>query len=137
MVSSIASIAFLDVNTRFDLGGASVTGLPRTFVWNLPAVASAATVGAARLAAPFGGTFQSFTLLSSTPGVSAASVTVTVFAGTASVFANATRPVLYGGSTYASTASILNPNFTAGQILRMDVDTAANQLDLTLEGIAY
>lgn len=127
----------LFVKTRLDVSGASVSGIARTFVWNVPAIASTATSNVQRIAAPFGGTFRSFTLLSSIPGVSAASVTVTVFAGTASVFSQGTRPALFGGSTYASTASILNPNFTAGQILRMDVDNAANQLDLTLEGIAY
>jgi hypothetical protein len=105
-------------------------------VWNAPAIASAATSNVQRLAAPFSGTFKSFTLLSSA-AVSTASLTVTLFNSGASVFSQGTRPAILGGGTYASTASILNPNFTAGQLLQMNVDTAGNLLDITLEGIAY
>lgn len=136
--SSVASIATGFFGVRADVSGASITGLPRTLVWYMPGFASAATSNVMRLITPFGGTFQSFTATVRTP-VSTASLTLAIYniRSGASIFNLIGRPAILGGGTFVSTASILTPNFTSGDVLRADIETGGNVSDITLEGIAY
>ena len=91
-----------------------------------------------RLITPFGGTFRSFTMTTRTP-VSTASLTVALYniRSGASIFNTIGRPAILGGGTFVSTASILTPNFTSGDVIRADIETGGNVADLTLEGISY
>jgi len=136
-VSSIASIASLNLGTALGVSGASVTGFERTFVWYMPGLASGPTTNVMRLIAPFAGNFQAFTMMTRTP-VSTASLNVTLFKnGNISVFDLLTVPTILGGGTFASTASIKTKNFNRGDILTADIVTGGNVNDITLEGIAY
>lgn len=141
-VIATATIAtgIINVNravTQLNVSGASISGLERTLVWYAPGFASGASTNVMRLIAPFTGTFKAFTMLPRTP-VSTASLQVTVFKnGNVSVFDTVGMPLILGGGTFASTASIKNPNFTRGDILRMDIVTGGNVADILLEGITY
>lgn len=142
-LASVATIASLGAGvnrtiTHLNASGASISGIERTFVWYMPGFASGATTNVMRLTAPFSGTFRAFSLTPRTP-VSAASLTLAVYtigSGT-SIFDTIGRPNILGGGTYASTASIKNPNFTKGQTIRVDIETGGNVADLLLEGISY
>lgn len=128
-VSSLASIAMLSVTT--------LSNFERTFVWYMPGTASGPTTNVMRLIAPFSGTFKAFTAMPRTP-VSAASLTLAVYtigSGT-SIFDTIGRPAIFGGGTFVSTASIKNPNFTKGQVLRVDIETGGNVSDILVEGIS-
>ena len=124
--------------THLNASGASISGVERTLVWYMAGFASGATTNVMRIIAPFSGTFRAFTATTRTP-VSTASLNLGVYtigAGT-SIFDTATRPTILGGGTYVSTASIKNPNFTKGQVLRVDIETGGNVADIILEGISY
>lgn len=133
-VATIAKASFVNLN----LSGASVTGLERTFGWFMPGIASGPTTNVMRVIAPFSGTFKSFTATTRSP-VSAASLSLGVYtigSGT-SIFDTIGRPAIMGGGTFVSTASIKNANFSAGQVIRVDIETGGNVGDILLEGISY
>lgn len=137
VISGTATVATLRNYTNLSVSGASITGIERTFVWYMPGFASAATTNVMRLIAPFAGTFQAFTMMTRTP-VSTASLQVTLFKnGNTSVFDTIGMPLILGGGTFASTASIKNKTFNRGDILTSDIITGGNVADITLEGIAY
>lgn len=124
--------------THLSASGASISGIERTLVWYMPGFASGATTNVMRIIAPFDGTFRAFAATTRTP-VSTASLSLAVYtigSGT-SIFDTIGRPAILGGGTFVSTASIKNPVFTRGQVLRADIETGGNVADITLEGIAY
>ena len=133
-----ALISVATILGHLNVSGASVSGFARTFVWYMPGFASAATTNVMRLITPFDGTFRAFSMITRTP-VSAASLSVALYniRSGASVFNTIGRPAILGGGTFVSTASINTPNFTAGDVLRSDIETGGSVADITLEGIAY
>ena len=136
-LASVATIAKASIG-HLNVSGSSVSGFERTFVWYMAGYASGASTNVMRLTAPFSGTFRAFSVTPRTP-VSGASLTLAVYtigAGT-SIFDTVTRPSILGGGTYASTASIKNPNFIKGQTLRVDIETGGNVADILVEGISY
>lgn len=131
-------LANATVTNSLQVAGASISGFERTFGWYMPGTASGPTTNVMRLIAPFTGTFKAFTATTGSP-VSTASLTLAVYvigSGT-SIFNTIGRPAILGGGTFVSTASILNPNFTKGQVLRADIETGGNVKDILLEGISY
>lgn len=140
-LASVATIASAGIGigrfvTQLNASGASISGIPFGFGFYAAGFASAATTSVARIIAHRPGTFRFFTAMTRTP-VSTASLTLTVYNNLASVFDTGTRVAIMGGGTFVSTASIKAPNFKAGDILTMDIDTGGNVADVTLEGIAY
>lgn len=142
-VTSSASIAsanlgIANIATNFAASGASITGIARTFGWYMPGTASGPTTNVMRLIAPFNGTFQAFTAVVRTP-VSTASLSLAVYnmRSGASIFDTIGRPVILGAGTFVSTSSIKTPNFLAGDVIRVDIETGGNTSDVLLEGIAY
>lgn len=135
-LASVATIAKASIG-HLNVSGASVTGFERTFVWYMPGTASGPTTNVMRIVAPFAGTFQAFVMHPRTP-VSTASLQVTVFKNSlTSVFNTIGMPMILGGGTFVSTASILTKTFNRGDILRADIVTGGNVSDILLEGITY
>lgn len=132
-VATIAAGSFGHLRANASTSG---TGLSLNPVWFASGFASGATTNVARLIMPRAGTFRYFTMTTRTP-VSTASLNVTLFNGGASIFNLLTVPTILGGNSFMSTASILAPNFTAGQVITMDVVTGGNVADITLMGSAY
>lgn len=136
---NLASVATIAVGTFGHLranASTSGVGLSLNPVWYVSGTASGPTVNASMLTMPRAGTFQYFTMTTRSP-VSTASLTITLFNGNVSVFDTIGRINIIGGGTFASTASIKNPNFTPGQVITMDVITGGNVNDITLMGSAY
>lgn len=139
-VIATATIATANIGTHLRANAStSGIGLSLNPVWMAPGFASGATTNVARLVMPRVGTFQYFNLFTRTP-VSTASLNVTLFSpniANPSIFDKIGVPFIMGGGTFASTASIKNPNFKAGDVLVMDIITGGNVADLTLMGVAY
>lgn len=122
-----------------NISGASLIGnLPITPVWFISGAVSLATtaVGAA-MSMPQAGTWQYFTATLKTPA-SGASLVLDFNKNGTSIFQAGTRPLISGGGTFVSTASINTKSFIAGDTFTLDIDIGGGMgSDLTFLGRAY
>ncbi len=135
---SAASVYELRVATRADMSGASVTGIvggnlhPIAYI---PGFASGASTNAQRFMMPQGGNWLSFSIMTRTP-VSTASLTIDINRNNpaTSIFEAETRPAIFGGGTFVSTASLLTRAFSRGDFYFIDIDNGGNVSDLLVMG---
>lgn len=124
-VTSLASLAVVNITTRLNASGASLTGLGIgqtavfSFVGNLSGPTSSPQLP---LILPVTGNFQWLSLLAKSVASGASAIIDMNLNGT-SIFDAGTRPSLPGGSTFVSTASIATKSFSKGNILTWDYDT--------------
>lgn len=137
-VTSIASIAQLNISSRIDVSAASVTGIGLfpTFTV-IGAISGATTAPAGILVVPKTVNFSWFSVITRSVA-SGASVVFDFMKNGTSIFAGVTKPTIVGGGTYVSTASINTKNFVPGDVLRFDVNSNTVGLitDVTGQGRA-
>lgn len=140
-LASVATIASAGIGTgrvvtHLNASGASLSGFGPYPVWVIPGVASGATTSAGKpLVMPRGGTWNYFNVVTRSP-VSTASLTLDINKNFASIFDSVGRPVILGGGTFVSTASIATKVFKAGDVFTVDIDTGGNVSDLIVQGVA-
>lgn len=136
---NLASQATIAAGTFGHLrANASVSGLGLGLfpTWFIPSLPSLATTGLGRPAAmPRSGNIKSVSI-TLTGIVSSPSVYFDINKNFSSIFATATRPLL-ANTTFVSTASINTANFNAGDVLNVDYDFGANQVDAIVTVLAY
>lgn len=111
-------------------GGA---GFPITPTWVIPGAVSAATTSVGKpLDVPSAGTLTFASVVLRSP-VSTASLIIDINKNFTSIFEAGTRPVILGGGTFVSTASINTRTFVAGDIYSVDVDAGGSLADITVK----
>ena len=138
---SAASIAFGYFRTRADFSGASITGVGFSPVFRSSAAYSGPTTAiGGLLITPQPGTLQFVSVVTRTVA-SGASVVFDLKKNGASLFGASALPVIAGGGTFVSTASLGTKNVDAGDILQADVSAmsagAGLITDVTLVARAY
>jgi hypothetical protein len=125
-INSPVSISALQIGTRLDISGASLTGLGFSPVFLGPGAYSGPTIGiGGLLIAPRPATLRWVSAVTRYVA-SGGSIGFDFQLRGASVFANATtRPAISAGGTYVSTASIATVNINAGDIMQGDVASVA------------
>lgn len=143
IVTSTASIVTIigqngTFSNSLNVSGASLIGnFPLTPTWFISGAVSLATtsVGAA-VAMPQPGIWQFFSATLKTPA-SGASLILDFNKNGVSIFDAGTRPLISGGGTFVSTASIATKTFGAGDVFTLDIDSGAGSgSDLTYLGRA-
>lgn len=123
-VTSTASIAVLEVVTRLNASGASLTGLGigQTGVFSFIGSLSGPTGSIQTpLIMPENGTLQWITFITRTV-VSGVSAIVDLNKNGVSVFDTVGRPMIGAGGTFVSTASIATKSFNRGDFFNWDYD---------------
>jgi hypothetical protein len=85
------------------------------------------------LAMPNDGSFKWFSVMTRTVA-SGASAVIDINMNGTSIFDAGTRPVIIGGGTYVSTASIATKSFLSGGKLTWDYDSASYITDIVIQG---
>lgn len=122
-----------------NISGASLIGnLPITPVWIVSGLMSLATTSIGpTLTMPQSGNWQFFSATLKFPA-SGASLILDLNKNGVSIFDSGTRPLIAGGGTYVSTASIATKAFVSGDQFTLDIDAGAGLgKDLTFLGRAY
>lgn len=123
-VTSLASIASLEIGTRINASGASLTGLGigQTAVFSFTGSLSGPTGSIQTpLVMPENGTLQWVTFLTRTIA-SGVSAIVDLNKNGTSIFDTIGRPMIVAGGTFVSTASIATKTFVKGDRLNWDYD---------------
>ncbi len=120
-IVSIASISELHVPTRFDVSGASITGVASLFpVFRGAGAYSGPTTAIGGLVKiPKEANLQWVSVITENVA-SGASIVFDFMKNGTSLFAGVTKPTIVGGGTYVSTASLNTKVFTRGDVLRFD-----------------
>lgn len=123
-IASPVSIAIMNIGTRLQISGASLTGFGIYPTFTSPGNYSGPTLAIGGiLSSPVAATLQ-WVSAATRYVVSTASIGVDFKIRDASVFANATtRPAIAAGGTYVSTASIATRNINPGNLLSADIAT--------------
>jgi len=133
----VASTATL--SGMVNVAGASLVGnFPINPVWIVSGAVSLATTSVGpSISMPQDGAWKWFTATLKTPA-SGASLMLDLNKNNVSIFEAGTRPIIVGGGTFVSTASINTKAFNAGDTFTLDIDTGGGLgTDLTLLGRAY
>lgn len=134
LVTSTATISGM-----LNISGASLVGnFPITPVWVISGGVSLATTSVGpSVSMPQAGNWKWFTATLKTPA-SGASLIIDFNKNGVSIFDAGTRPLIIGGGTFVSTASINTKSFNAGDTFTLDIDSGAGSgSDLTFLGRAY
>lgn len=135
-IASPASISILQIATRLNLSGASLTGFGLNPTWvALGSYSGPTTAIGGLLIAPTAGTLQFISVVTRTVA-SVASIVIDVKKNGTSIFSAGALPVIVGGGTFVSTASINTKTIDAGNILQADIsgNAAGHITDLTIMG---
>lgn len=127
-VTSLASVPVLDIGTRINASGASITGFGIGFTGVFSFIGSLSgptTSPQTPLVMPEAGTLKWINIITRTVASTATAIIDMNLDGT-SIFDATARPVLVPGATFVSTASINTTSFTAGQTFDWDFDTPAS-----------
>lgn len=125
ILTSTATIASLDVTTKFNVGSASVVGnFPIHPTWVVSGNISGATTGVGQgTPMPQNGAIAWFSARTESV-VSGASLVIDINKNGTTIFTDQnTRLCIPGGSRYASTASIAEVAILAGETLSFDIDS--------------
>lgn len=142
IVTSTATIATLNntdlnVSRSINASGASITGyFPIHPTWVVSGAVSLTTTSVGKPAPmPQNGVWKFFSAVLRTPA-SGASLVLDINKNGTSIFTDQnTRPLISGGGTYVSTASIGTKAFSAGDVLTVDIDLGGGTgADLTILG---
>jgi hypothetical protein len=123
-VTSMASIAALDIGVRLNASGASLTGLGigQTAVFSFAGSLSGPTTSIQTpLIMPEGGSVQWVTFLTRTTA-SGVSAIIDINKNGTSIFDSVGRPMISAGGTLVSTASIAVKSFNRGDSFNWDYD---------------
>ena len=128
-------LANASVTNSLLVSAASVVGLGLNPTWYIPSLPSNATTGLGRPASmPRVGTWK-WASVTFNGIVSSATVFFDINKNFTSIFDAGTRPLVANG-TFASTASILTKNFSAGDVFSVDydiIDLGGNSVDATVQ----
>lgn len=127
------------ISTMLNVAGASLVGnFPLTPVWFISGAVSLATTAVGpTISMPQTGNWKWFTATLKTPA-SGASLLLDFNKNGVSIFEAGTRPLIAGGGTFVSTASINTKAFSAGDSFTLDIDSGAGLgTDLSFLGRAY
>ena len=138
-VSSTATVSIVRNYTHLNASGASITGnFPFHTMWTISGAMTQATTSVGKpQQTPQAGLVQFFSAVLRTP-VSGASLVLDINRNGTSIFTDQnTRLSILGGGTFVSTASIGTRNWSAGDILTLDIDNGGGSAsDLTVIGRA-
>lgn len=123
-IASPVTLSLLEIPTRLNVSGASITGFGFAPVFASIGNHSGPTIAIGGVVtAPRSGTLQWVSAITRYV-VSTASIGLDFKIRNASIFANATtRPAIAAGGTYVSTASIATRNINQGDLLSADIAT--------------
>lgn len=128
-ITSLASVAYLDISTRLHASGVSLLGISDnkiTIKFNLTGSISGATTSLQTpVITPRSGTWDWVNIITQTVA-SGASVIFDINKNGTSIFASGTRPKIVGAGTFVSTASILTTSFSEGDQFNWDYDGPSN-----------
>ena len=118
-ISALVSIA--TVNGQLNASGASIVGFPYALGFNVNGSISGATTGLMVKETTRAGNWDYVNMITRTVS-SGASMYVDINKNGTSIFDAGTRPVIAGGGTFYSSASILTKNFDRGDRMTFDFD---------------
>ena len=127
-LTSIASIAVLQIKNLLNLSGASIAGVTAKIKPQFRLIGSISgptSTLQTPMVMPDNGSFQWATMTTRTVA-SGASAIIDILKNGTSIFNTATRPTIPGGGTFVSTASLATKAFNQGDLINWNFTTSAN-----------